>query len=885
MAANWEEAPMAIAIWKKGAVVVAALAVVGAGGAAVATNHEVREWLGIAKEPGEGLPFQPRERAEMMAGENPDEAAQEAFEASTIQQQFQEARTAPGIVAPGAYGSAYAQLGGMATAGGAWHEVTKLPYDADDPRYRDWASNSSGGAGKVTGRITGLAADNSGYVYAAGADGGVWRSSTGGGNWVPIADGLPSLSSGDLVLATDGSLWYATGEGNTGGTSYVGSGIYRLANPKTGSFSPSNRVGGTELESTVVNKVRFFGGKVWAATGRGLYSHDANSSTGAWKLEFAPNPSYLPGGANASTANAAYKNIVNDVAGDPKNAKHVILASGWRSGDTYNGFYEATDYTTGNWAKVNPGGAIPANDIGYVTFGFSGDGSKLYAINQSPTQLNKVTGTVNTYLDGVYVSNTGSPAGPWNKIADSTKLANSGSALKQSVGGKGYGPGIQAWYNQFITVDPANPNHIWVGLEEVYETTNGGASWNTVGPYWNFYFPCWNISDAANTCPKSPMHPDQHSITVGNGYVYVGNDGGVYRRPINGQVNGDGHATDWQSLSDGTIDALQYYSVSVGTDPNAPSGVVVSGGLQDNGTSILRPGDTQMGSHFGGDGGDSLADPANGCRQVQEYTNLAMRSTTNCNVNPGAVTEADATSVNVRPYNVAPGDEPARFIAPFSPADDDANVWVAGGQHVWVTTNGYAMKSGKDWKNAFDLGAGHTATSVAVSHGVAYVGWCGPCNNSGFTRGIAVGKVDGTGWHQVTLDSSFPNRFVQGVGIDPANPQHAYVAINGFSRRFTEGPGAGVGHVYETTNGGDTWTDVSANLPDVPASSIKALPNGALILATDLASFYRAPGTTTWKRLGSGLPLTVGMDIEYHAATNTVYVATHGRGIWSITLP
>jgi hypothetical protein len=381
------------------------------------------------------------------------------------------------------------------------------------------------------------------------------------------------------------------------------------------------------------------------------------------------------------------------------------------------------------------------------------------------------------------------------------------------------------------------------------------------------------------------MHPDQHSIAVGNGFVYVGNDGGVYRRPVNGQVNADGHATDWQSLSDGTIDALQYYSVSVGTDPNAPSGVVVSGGLQDNGTSILRPGDTQMGSHFGGDGGDSLADPANGCRQVQEYTNLAMRSTVNCNVNPGAVSEADATSVNIAPYNSSPGDEPARFIAPFSPADDNANVWVAGGQHVWTTTNGYAMTSGKDWRNAFDLGAGHTATSVAVSHGVAYVGWCGPCNNAGFTRGIAVGNVDGTGWHQLTLDASFPNRFVQGVGIDPANPQHAYVAINGFSRRFTEGPGAGVGHVYETTNGGGTWTDVSANLPDVPANSIKALPNGALILATDLAAFYRAPAATTWKRLGSGLPLTVGMDIEYRAANNTVYLATHGRGIWSITLP
>jgi hypothetical protein len=338
-------------------------------------------------------------------------------------------------------------------------------------------------------------------------------------------------------------------------------------------------------------------------------------------------------------------------------------------------------------------------------------------------------------------------------------------------------------------------------------------------------------------------------------------------------------------MNDGTIDALQYYSVSIGKDPVNPSGVVVSGGLQDNGASILRPGDTVMGSHFGGDGGDSLADPANGCRQVHEYVNLSMRSTANCNVNPGSLDPSTSTSRDIRPYTSTPGDESARFIAPFSPADDNANTWVAGGRHVWVTTDGYSMTSGKDWKSVFDLGTGHTATSVAVSHGVAYVGWCGPCNNAGFTRGVAVGNVDGTGWHQLTLAADFPNRFVQGAGIDPANPQHAYLAINGFSRRWTEGPGVGVGHVYETTNGGATWTDVSSNLPDVPASSVKALPNGALILATDLASFYRAPGATAWKRLGSGLPLTVGMDIEYFAATNTVYIATHGRGIWSITLP
>src|SRR5689334_7290021 len=133
------------------------------------------------------------EKALMIAGGNPTEAQNESKEAVTIADQFAQARTAPGIVAPGAYGNAYSQIQSLPSTAGTWHEVTKLPYNADDPRYRDYYSNSSGGSGYVTGRVTGLAADTANHVYAAGADGGVWRSSTGGGAWTPIADALPSL--------------------------------------------------------------------------------------------------------------------------------------------------------------------------------------------------------------------------------------------------------------------------------------------------------------------------------------------------------------------------------------------------------------------------------------------------------------------------------------------------------------------------------------------------------------------------------------------------------------------------------------------------------------------------------------------------------------------
>src|SRR4051794_1739658 len=547
----------------------------------------------------------------------------ESADLFAAQQQWDNTRTAPGIVAPGAYSAAFASLQGLGATAGNWNEVTRVPYDADDPDYRDYYSNSSGGAGLVTGRVTALAIGKDGVVYAGRADGGVWRSTTGRGNWAPIADNLPSLSSGDLQIDPSGALWYGTGEANTGGTSYVGSGVYRLANPASGAFSASNRIGGTELESTTIYHLRFVGDTVYAATLRGVYSHSISGAASTpWKRLFSPNPDYLPGGSQASDPNAGYKNIVNDVAVDPKDAKHVIAAAGWRSGDAYNGFYESGD-AGATWTRINPGGAINQADIGFVTFAFAADGSKLYAINQSVKLINQATGTkaYNTVLDGIYVPNPGTPAGPWNKIADSTKLANSGSALKQAESGKGYGPGVQAWYNQFLAVDPVDANHVYAGLEEVFETRNGGSTWTTPGPYWDFRFSCWRpdslyAPNGSRGCPQT-THPDQHAAAIGTvggtPYLYVGNDGGVYRRRVAGQADASGHATDWKSLNDGTIDALQYYYASVGrlqpddaTRPDLGTGdnVLVSGGLQDNGTSLLRPGAQKMVSDFGGDGMD-----------------------------------------------------------------------------------------------------------------------------------------------------------------------------------------------------------------------------------------------------------------------------------------
>ncbi|WP_345135905.1 glycosyl hydrolase [Dactylosporangium darangshiense] len=816
-------------------------------------------------------------------GEDDEEGSSDIMEQAD---QWNEARSAPGIVAPGAYSAAWAQLQGLPHTGGRWVDETGLPYNSDDPRYRDVNSNSSGGAGNVTGRVVGMAADDHGYVYAGSANGGVWRSATGGGHWQPISDKLPAPATGDLRLDDRGRLWFATGEANTSATSFVGTGVYVLADPRHGEFRTSDRVGGTELENTTIRALRFGGDKVWAATSRGVWSHSTRNLSGKWTLEFAPNPTFLPGGADADDADAAYKNIANDIAIDPRDPSKVILAIGWRSGDDYNGFYTKVG---GAWQKITLTGDIASDpdNVGAVTFARSADGSKYYAIEQSPEML-ATNGDSNLY--GVFVSDSGSPFGPWRLAADYHKLAASGSANTSP----GYMPGIQAWYNQFLQVDPKDPRHLYIGLEEVFETKDAGATWTTPGPYWNFYFPCWSIDPSKQTgdCNQT-THPDQHAAAIGsNGgkpYLVVGDDGGVYRRPVNGKADASGHATDWVSLNDGSMDVLQYYSVGVGADKQGRNaGLAISGGLQDNGESILRPGDRVMGSNFGGDGGDTIVDPDNGCNVAAEYVYLALSVTNNCAVNDGSwITDpSKASSRNIAPPDNALGSAGARFIAPIAADPKDGNTWVAGGTHVWIQHKGFAIQSGADWVNAFDLGAGHVATGVSISGGMVYVGWCGPCNNQGFTRGIAVGKADGTGWHQLDLpvDGVIPNRYVSGFDVDPANPNHVFVAMNGYSRKWTEGPGAGVGHVFESRDAGAHWTDISANLPDIPANALKVIWGGGLVVGTDLGVLYRAPGQTGWKVLGRNLPTTTTMELRTGLHGLRLYAATHGRGVQSFDL-
>jgi photosystem II stability/assembly factor-like uncharacterized protein len=150
------------------------------------------------------------------------------------------------------------------------------------------------------------------------------------------------------------------------------------------------------------------------------------------------------------------------------------------------------------------------------------------------------------------------------------------------------------------------------------------------------------------------------------------------------------------------------------------------------------------------------------------------------------------------------------------------------------------------------------------------------------TRTIYVGTGAGTVW--VTSDggatwtdvtASLPNRYVTDIAVDAGDPQRAYVTVSGFL----------AGHVFRTVDRGASWQDISAPIPDVPVNAILRLAgSGELYIGTDLGVFTSTDDGATWAPSATGLPNVAVLDLVFNSPTQTILAATHGRGIFAHTV-
>src|SRR4051794_13522599 len=306
-----------------------------------------------------------------------------------------------------------------------WQELGPYSYMPDDRRYIDPEfSNSGSGSGYNTGRITGVAVAPNGDVYAAGAGGGVWRSTDASHQqWTPVFDTQQTTAEGALAVipASDGdkshyTVYAGTGEPTINLDSYAGIGV--LASSDHG--VSWQRVGGTELVGAAIFKIVPNGNVLFAATSHGLY-RKAPTDASWQKVIGGPD-------TNTGTPNAQVLNLVSDVAVRPgTGGNEVVAVRGWRAGAPTNGLYVSYDGGKTFKGPLTPQGYVPQNGQGRATIAYSPDGGKLYVMVEDPVAFNHTGG--GTELEGIYLS-THDVSGPFNQIASPEVLMNSGSAQK-----------------------------------------------------------------------------------------------------------------------------------------------------------------------------------------------------------------------------------------------------------------------------------------------------------------------------------------------------------------------------------------------------------------------------------------------------------------------
>ena len=82
--------------------------------------------------------------------------------------------------------------------------------------------------------------------------------------------------------------------------------------------------------------------------------------------------------------------------------------------------------------------------------------------------------------------------------------------------------------------------------------------------------------------------------------------------------------------------------------------------------------------------------------------------------------------------------------------------------------------------------------------------------------------------------------------------------------------------VYVSKDSGNTWNNISYNLPNVPCTCIAFIKEYGLLLGTDCGLFILKQNQ--WVKFRSGLPAVPITKIRYKH--DKLIVSTYGRGLW-----
>ena len=133
----------------------------------------------------------------------------------------------------------------------------------------------------------------------------------------------------------------------------------------------------------------------------------------------------------------------------------------------------------------------------------------------------------------------------------------------------------------------------------------------------------------------------------------------------------------------------------------------------------------------------------------------------------------------------------------------------------------------------------------------------------------------GNTWRQITRN--LPDRFPTDLAVDPNNDLIAYVTFGGFE----------TSHVFRTENGGESWEDIGQNLPDIPTWSITVNPNNSshLFVGNEIGVYQSVDSGKNWQNINANLPDAVfAIDLIISRSNNKLRLATHGNGAYEIDI-
>lgn len=536
------------------------------------------------------------------------------------------------------------------------------------------------------------------------------------------------------------------------------------------------------------------------------------------------------------------------IAVQPGNS-NIVLAANWA------GLYRSADGGNTWSAVLTPGGGGGATA---VMFDIKNSGVAYAGIGASASATGSVYMSTDAGQTWTSISGSGSGAVPAPSLVIRTALAedsngklyaafananfvtpgtlyvtaNSGATWTQLAS-----PGGLDWYRNAIAVTPGNPQVLYASGALLYESTDGGQTWS---------------SDSSGT-----YYADQHGFAFsGDGTrMYLADDGGVFVTTQPTTAN-----AVFTSLNT-TLNTMTFY----------PGFSLIAGqarllaGSQDHGLNLYVgglswPNGEQSG--YCGDGGAVYIDPK------------ATYAYAHCEGGPANwVANASADTV----------------VNNWTAAQTGINTgdrwpWVADIKGDWTTVSTVYTGTNRLYQSTNNA-ASWTAISGDLTAGSATISTIAvaPTDSNTIYTGAGDGTVSVTNnalsgaaatWKTLT---GLPTRTITKILVMPDSAQDVYLTVSGFDS----------GHVFHSTNGGTTWTNISGDLPNTPADSIAADPSllNTFYLATDTGVYVTSNSGAHWEPLGTGLPNVVVQDVLLDPTNRKLRVITHGRGAWEAALP